>query len=102
MVEVNWTDQAIEDVNNIAVYIAKDSHRYASIQVQLFFKKAEILEQYPKSGKIVPELHKVSFRELVVGNYRIIYKIISKRRIDILTVHHSKRLLSNNPTIKKL
>jgi mRNA-degrading endonuclease RelE of RelBE toxin-antitoxin system len=33
-------------------------------------------------------------RELVEGNYRIIYKIIDKEKIDILTVHHSARDLN--------
>ena len=27
-------------------------------------------------------------RELVEGNYRIIYKLVNKGRIDILTIHH--------------
>jgi mRNA-degrading endonuclease RelE of RelBE toxin-antitoxin system len=34
-----------------------------------------------------------NIRELILGNYRIIYRIISEERIDILTVHHSAKLL---------
>ena len=97
MVEVNWTDQAIEDIQSIAKYIAKDSQRYASFQVQVFFNRSEILSNHPKSGRIVPEVGKANIRELLAGNYRIIYKLVSKSRIDIITVHHSKRLLFNNP-----
>jgi plasmid stabilization system protein ParE len=30
-------------------------------------------------------------RELVEGNYRNIYKLVDKGRIDILTIHHRSR-----------
>ena len=97
MVEVRWTVQAEEDVATIAEYIAKDSEKYAKIQVDRFLEAAEILETYPKTGRIIPETNLDNLRELIVGNYRIMYALISDTRVDILSVHHSKRLLSNNP-----
>ena len=98
MVEVTWTEQSLVDINNIAEFIAKDSHKYAQIQVQRFFKQVEVLESHPKAGRVVPELGIDKIRELIQGNYRIIYEIISESSISILTVHHSRRLLSNNPS----
>ena len=100
MVEINWTKQAVEDINNIAEFIAKDSEHYARIQVQRFFAAAQVLEKQPKSGKMVQEKQDPIIREIHLGSYRIIYKIISEKKIDIITVHHSKRLLSNNPHLK--
>ena len=97
MVEVTWTEQSLLDIDNIAEFIAKDSHKYA--QIQRFFKQVEILESHPKAGRVVPELGVDKIRELIQGNYRIIYEIISESRISILTVHHSRRLLSNNPSV---
>lgn len=38
MVKVGWTVQAVEDIENIADFISKDSYRYAQIQVQRFLK----------------------------------------------------------------
>ncbi|MDB5012179.1 MAG: plasmid stabilization protein [Daejeonella sp.] len=101
MVRVNWTFQSVNDVKNIADFIAKDSKKYAQIQVHRFFEATEILETSPKIGRIVPELNNNSIRELLLGNYRIIYRIVEIDLVDILTIHHSKRLLSNNPTFKK-
>jgi plasmid stabilization system protein ParE len=100
MVEVNWTKQAVQDIDKIAEFIAKDSDHYAKIQVQRFFNAAKVLERQPRSGKIVPEKQDPIIRELLIGSYRIIYKILSATKIDILTVHHNKRLLSNNPGLK--
>ncbi|MEO5642747.1 MAG: type II toxin-antitoxin system RelE/ParE family toxin [Bacteroidia bacterium] len=101
MVEVSWTNQSIEDIKNIAEFIAKDSPRYADSQVELFFTQAEILGQFPTLGRIVPETSIKTVRELVIGNYRLVYEIINPKQIDILTIHHSARLLKNSPAIKK-
>jgi toxin ParE1/3/4 len=101
MAEINWTDQALQDIDNIAEFISKDSLKYAKIQTQLFFERVEPLCTQPELGRVVPELQKKKIRELIVGNYRIVYRIISLKRIDILTIHHSRRLLQNNPNIKK-
>ena len=101
MVEIRWTEQALEDIENIAEFIAKDSVKYAKIQVYRFFERTEILKSQPQSGRIVPEIGDKKIRELIMGNFRIIYRLVSERRVDILTVHHSRRLLKNNPAFKK-
>ena len=95
MVKVVWTDSAIEDLNDIGDYIAKDSERYAEITVQRLFNSVDILEDYPKSGKMVPEFENDSIRELVRGSFRIVYQLIEDFRIDILTVHNCARLIGN-------
>ena len=100
MVEVRWTHLAIDDLNEIGEYIAKDSRRYAEITVQELFDATEILEQTPKAGRIVPEFSKPNLRELIQGNYRIIYKIINTKTIGILTIHHAKRDIYSNKKLK--
>ena len=99
MVEINWTDFAIENLNDIGDYIEKDSFRYAKIVVNSLFDSTEILEQHPLIGRIVLEFENNDIRELIRGSYRIIYKVLNEKRIDILTVHHSARLLTNLPNI---
>jgi toxin ParE1/3/4 len=93
--------QSLNDIDNIADFISKDSERYAQIQVNRFFETTRILETNPEVGRIVPELSNHVIREIILGNYRIIYRIVTTDLIDILTVHHSKRLLSNNPLFRK-
>lgn len=100
MVEVNWTYQALNDLQDIAEYIAQDSERYASLMVDRLFSAPDILQDHPRSGRIVPELNIEGIRELIEGSYRIIYLIVSENQIDILTVHHSARLLSTNPRFR--
>ena len=49
----------------------------------------------PKVGRIVPEKNDENIRELIEGNYRIIYEIRGEDRIEVLLVHHSSRPLGN-------
>lgn len=93
MVEINWTGQALEDIESIAIFISRDSKKYAALQIAHFFERVDILESHPKIGRIVPEMNKPNIRELIEGNYRIIYRILFSKRIDILTVHHSAQRL---------
>jgi len=94
MVRINWTFQAKDDLKAIAEYISRDSKRYAKLQVIRIKNRTRILKTQVRSGKIVPEINKENIRELIEGNYRIIYKIVKDNRIDILTIHHSARDLT--------
>ncbi|MFC2100274.1 type II toxin-antitoxin system RelE/ParE family toxin [Bacteroidota bacterium] len=91
MVRINWTSQAKDDLKSIAEYLANDSVRYAKLQVVKIRIRTKILKSQIRLGKIVTEMGAENIRELIEGNYRIIYKIVSENQIDILTIHHSAR-----------
>ena len=99
MVRINWTFQAKDDLKNIAEYISKDSVRYAKFHVIRLKNRTQILKYHPFIGKILPEINSEKIRELIEGRYRIVYKIVTKRQIDILTVHHTAQDLTRR-TIK--
>jgi toxin ParE1/3/4 len=95
MVKIVWTDSAIQDLNDIGDYIARDSQRYAELTVEKLFYSVDILEENPKAGKMVPEFEDENIRELIRGSYRIVYHFVDDFRIDILTVHNCARLIGN-------
>jgi addiction module RelE/StbE family toxin len=95
MVEIIWTDFAIQDLNEIGEYIFKDSPKYSELTVSSLFDAPSILINNPKAGKMVPEFALQSIRELICGSYRIVYRIVSYERIDILTVYNCSRLIRN-------
>jgi len=97
MVKVKWTDFALENLIAIGDYIERDSYFYAQRTVNYLFNSVDILEQHPLAGRIVPEFNNKNIRELIRGSYRIVYKLVSEIDIDIITVHHSARLLKNLP-----
>jgi toxin ParE1/3/4 len=91
-VKIVWSPLAIARASEIAAYIAKDKPIASKNWVETVFSKVEQLKFAPEMGRIVPELNKNQFRELIFGNYRIIYRIETSR-ISILTIRHGKQIL---------
>ncbi|MDZ4804531.1 MAG: type II toxin-antitoxin system RelE/ParE family toxin [Candidatus Eisenbacteria bacterium] len=51
-----WTRQAVEDVEAIRVYVQRDSDLYARLLVDRLIQAVSRLEQFPRSGRVVPEV----------------------------------------------
>lgn len=92
MVKVIWTEFALDDLKSIHEYISKDSKPYADKFVEKLISRVDQLENFPKSGRITPEFDSEIIRELIEGNYRIVYKI-NPNHIGIVRVHHAARQL---------
>jgi toxin ParE1/3/4 len=86
-----WAPQAIEDIEAIHAHVARDSPRYADLIVERIVAAVERLQDHPRSGRIVPELGDDSIREVVHGNYRIVYRLRNDVA-EIATVFHGARL----------
>ena len=94
MVEIIWLEEARLDLKDIFDYISRDSKRYAQRQVDKIFERAQLLLTHINAGKIVEEIGQSEIRELIEGNYRIVYRIIDKEKVHILLVHHGARDLT--------
>ena len=92
MAEVRWTPQAAEDLESIAEFIAEDSPHYARLLVIDILQAIRHLIDFPRSGRIVPELNDPIIREIILGNYRIVYRLRDEI-VEILTVYHGARLI---------
>jgi len=92
MVGLRWTTQAADDLEAITNFIAEDSPHYASLFAIDVLASVERIQVFPRSGRIVPELHTADIREIMFGNYRIVYRI-EEDVVEILTVWHGARLL---------
>ncbi|OPX99536.1 MAG: Toxin RelE4 [Syntrophorhabdus sp. PtaB.Bin047] len=90
--KVLWSPLAVERVSEIAQYIARDNPSAAEKWVKTIFSKVGRLKTFPQSGRPLPETSDQNIRELIHGNYRIIYRI-EKIRVSILTVRHGKQML---------
>ena len=90
--KIIWSPLAIDRVSGIAEYISLDNPTAAQKWVDNIFKKVVSLQSSPEIGRIVPEIERKEIRELIFGNYRIIYRF-EKTSISILTIRHSKQIL---------
>ncbi len=87
---VIWSNPAKNDLKKIYDYIARDSKYYAVKVSQEFIEKSERLAEFPKAGRIVPEIEYPNIRELIIYSYRLIYEI-SPNRIEILAIIHGRQ-----------
>ncbi|QQD18365.1 type II toxin-antitoxin system RelE/ParE family toxin [Spongiibacter nanhainus] len=74
MAEIIWTDPALDQLEEIAEYIALDKPDAASNLVSQIFSTVERLERFPDSGHVPPELPNSIYRELYVRPCRIFYR----------------------------
>ncbi len=94
MAQIIWTEPALQDLNNIAEYIALDKVSAAKRLVQKVFASVERLEQFPQSARTPPELKNSRYLEVIVNPCRIFYRV-EKEKVFILYVMRSERKLKN-------
>lgn len=90
MAEVVWTSPALDDLNDLAEYIALSNIQAAKKLTQKVFDKISRLESHPESGKRSPELINLNYREINVNPCRIFYKLDSDK-VYILHVMRQER-----------
>ena len=90
MTRIVWTEPALQDLGSIRGYIARDSEVYANALVLEIVEAVEGLARFPRLGRFVPELHDGHTREIVVGNYRVVYDTVGDV-MRVLTVLHGAR-----------
>jgi addiction module RelE/StbE family toxin len=93
LARIVWHPDAIEELNEIATYIARDSDASARRLIARVFDATERLVQFPTSGRALPEDPTSDARELIVGNYRVIYRV-SGDIVQISSVVHAARNVS--------
>lgn len=94
MVRLIWSPDAVDDLEAICDYFAKDSEHYARVFVQGAINAIERLKIFPESGRIVPEYNQKGIREIIFQNYRIVYRI-KPDAIEIVTITHGARLMED-------
>lgn len=75
MAQIIWTNTALDCIDETAEYIAVSNPSAASKLVRNIFEKADRLELFPESGRLVEEVKDMGYREVVTNPCRVIYKI---------------------------
>ncbi len=93
--KITWSPLAIEQVREIAAFIAMDKPSAAVSWAEKVFESVERLTEFPKSGRMVEEIKRQEIREIVQGRYRVIYKT-KKKEILVLVVKGSRQKLTQS------
>ena len=89
---VVWSVKAVEDVEAIAAYIARDSPSYAAAVVQRVIEISSKLSAEAKQGRLILEIEESTIIEQFAYSYRLIYRIESEI-VTVAALIHGKRLL---------
>jgi len=96
MTKVVWADSVLIDISQIYCYIALNSTENADNFLNRLMDSAENqLSVFPTIGRIIPELCDPAFREIIYGNYRIMYHFESNV-VNITHVRHVARKFIND------
>jgi plasmid stabilization system protein ParE len=87
-----WSDRALDDIDAIAAFIARDSARYAREVVERIFEVEERLERFPFGGRRLPELKESPFREVFVHSFRVIYRTGTESATVVAVIHGRRQL----------
>ena len=93
--QVNLSQQAQNDLEQIFYYIADGSINKATNFIHQLEKKIYSLEIFPDRHPLIPEneFFGTAYRHLIYKKYRIIYRI-AERSVFILRIFHSAKLLN--------
>jgi len=92
MGQVHWTESALDDLRDIAEFVARSSPVYAERLAARLVEAPRRLVSLPRSGSIVSEFRRDTIREVLVRPYRIIYQIRGEDCFVVTNVHGSREL----------
>ena len=92
MARLIWTEPALDDLDDLAGYIAMDNPMAAGRWVQKVIESVGRLERFPHSGKKPRELPETPYREIVVPPCRVFYRFDGETVYIVHTMREEQQL----------
>ena len=89
---LKWSPLAVQRAAEAATRIAQDKPGAATKWLGLLFLRVERLGRFPESGRMIPDVGDPRYREVLHGDYRVLYRVTSGL-VEILTIRHVRREL---------
>jgi len=84
---VYWSRRALENLASIHEYWSDvASEQVAERLTGELLDTVARLSDFPASGRMVPELESLERREIIAGNYRVVYRLVNEETVHILMV----------------
>lgn len=93
MAQVIWTTEATFELAAATRYLKSVSPQYADKLARKIYARAGQLANFPEMGRIVPEIDKPNHRELLEGNYRIMYELLDAIVLIQRVIHQNRNFL---------
>lgn len=92
MARLIWTEPALQDLEQLADYIALGDDVAAKQLVKKVFAQAELLESFPEMCPQPHDLPDTVYRHLIVKPLRIFYRIDHDLVYIVYVMRHEKHL----------
>ena len=97
MAQVRWSTVARRQFQAIVRYVADDSLSAATALAAQFRAASIRVVSFPRLGRMVPEFQQPAIREVIVGQYRLIYRVDGETVVILTVIHGSRDLLRQMP-----
>ena len=88
----------MDELDAISTFISRDSPAAGANLTDSIFESVSRLALFPNLGRVVPEVRELELRELIVGRYRVLYRVVDDGA-EILSVQHGSRRIDLNPLL---
>lgn len=93
---VVWSPTARRQAQAAVDYIALDRPQASVAWLEALVKRVELLGDLPEQGRVVPEWHESSVREVFHEPYRVMYEVTADR-LEIIAMSHFRQELPHQP-----
>lgn len=94
MAQIIWSNPAIDDLQQLREFYTQFSEGYADRLISKLVERTDILLSFPQSGRMAPQFNDGLTRELVSGDYSIIYRVQDVSTVIIARIQHNARPLT--------
>ena len=93
---IKWSPRAKSRLLGCMRYIAEENRDWPTVinWRNRVYAAVEHLTGFPESGSIVRELNRTDIRQVIVGDYRVIYRV-KRRAPEVLSVRHCRFLIQS-------
>ncbi len=90
--KIVFSDPAIEDLENIVRFIARDNPPVAVHFGAKLIESVRNLAMFPRLGRVIPEQSDENVREIVFKSYRVFYRVNDDAQVvEIARFWHAAR-----------
>jgi plasmid stabilization system protein ParE len=98
-VKVIWSPLAERRAIEAFGVIAADRPQAAAKWLRELLTRVGTLDRFPKRGRVVPEINKPAYRQILLHPYRVVYRVDAKQ-VVVLTIRHSRRAWDSDEIVQ--
>ena len=89
---VELSDEAVQDLREIRSYLVTRTPTTVDRTIGALLQRIEQIPDFPRAGSLVGDYRTARVRQLIVGDYRVLY-VVGRQTVTVTAVVHIARAL---------